>query len=260
LTPESGILGSILVSEGSEVNSARGELRVESGLEETRNGQVIDTSLDSGADTMYSHSLGNIDDYVDQSTKVGDQNLGSVGTEDFYVVTLLEDGTSVGEFSVGAFYGSIALSVQFDLVSSVNLNDVNTVGGDGSGDDTGPGVSGVHALESVVNGEGSIVSLGHEEVTFLVEIEVSTTGETSDVGIVPDGASLVLNGLRVGRNLLAETTNAETGSLEGNSESRAALLGTTNLDVRSTAVTSLHELLGNTYNLSLGTVSLSGET
>jgi len=233
---------------------------VESSLEETRNGQVIDTSSDSGADTMYSHSLGNVDDNVDQSTEVGDQNLGSVGTEDFDVVTLLEDGTSVGEFSVGTFNSSVGLSVQYDLVSSINLDDVNTVGRDGSGDDTGPGVSGVHALESVVNGEGFIVSLGHEEVTFLVEIEVSTTGETSDVRIVPDGASLVHNGRRVGRNLLAETTNAETSSLEGNGESRAALLGTTNLDMRSTAVTSLHELLGNTYNLSLGTVSLSGET
>lgn len=104
------------------------------------------------------------------------------------------------------------------------------------------------------------MSLGHEEVTFLVEIEVSTSGEASNMGIVEDSASLVFNGLSVDGDSLTETTNTHSGSLEGKSESSTASSGTTNLDLRSALMASLHEFLGQADNLSLGTVSLPGET
>jgi hypothetical protein len=190
---------------------------------------------------------------------VGDQNLGSVGTEDFDVVALLEDGTSVGEFGVGTFNSCVSLSVQDDLVLGEDLYYINTVGGNSGTNDTSPGSSGGGTLESVVNSEGFIFSSGHVEVTFLVEIEVSTTSETGDVGIVPDGASLLLNGRVVGGSLLAVTTNGPTVALESKHESRFALQGSLNLDYGGSAVASLNELLGNADGLLLDAVSLLGE-
>jgi hypothetical protein len=184
--------------------------------------------------------LGNVDDDVDQSTVVGDQSLGVVGTEDLNVVTLLQDGTSVGEFSVGTFNGGECLSVQDDLVSGVDLDDINTVG-DGSTDDTSPCVTGVHSVESGVDGEELIVSLGHQEVTFLVDIEVSTTVETGDMGIVPDGASLEFDWLSGGvGDSLADTTNGVSVAFEDVVETSSALEGTTYSDTGNTLVASLH--------------------
>jgi hypothetical protein len=68
---------------------------------------------------------------------------------------------------------------------------------------------------------------------------VSTTGETSDVGIVPDGASLVFNRLVVDWYTLTETTNVASGALEGDHETSTALLGSANLDDGGSSVASL---------------------
>jgi len=49
-----------------------------------------------------------------------------------------------------------------------------------------------------VYGEQLVVSFDDLEVTFLVDVVVVTTGETSDMGIVPYGACLEDDGLSGG--------------------------------------------------------------
>jgi len=137
LAPQTSVLFGSLVLEGSDLDGLGDESGVMTMLEQTTDGYVIDTGLDTVAQTGGALGLGDVDDDVDQSSVVGDQSLSVVGSEDFNVVALLQDGTSVGEFSVSTFNGSEWLSVQDDLVSGVNLDDVNTVG-NGSSDDTGP--------------------------------------------------------------------------------------------------------------------------
>jgi len=79
-------------------------------------------------------------------------------------------------------------------------------------------------VESGVDGEELVSSLGHQEVTFLVDIEVSTTVETGDVGIVPDGASLELDGLSGGGgDLYTSTTNNVSVAFEDVVETSTAL-------------------------------------
>jgi len=95
-----------------------------------------------------------------------------------------------------------------------------------------------------VYGEQLVLGFGHEEVSFLVDVEVSTTSETGDVGIVPDGARLVYNRcLRSGGELLALASNGGSSALENDVVSGSALQGTLDADARNTLVTSLYQLL-----------------
>jgi hypothetical protein len=191
---------------------------------------------------------------------VGDQDLGVVGSEDFNVVSVLQDGTTVGEFSVGTFNGGESLTVQDDLVSGVNLDDINTVG-DGGTDDTSPCVTRVHSVESGVNGEELVVGLGHHEVTFFVDIEVSTTLERKDVGIIENGARHEFDGLSGGGwELLASTTDDVSVAFEDNVETGSALQGSTYGDTGNALMASLDQSLVQADSLTLSAVGLSGES
>jgi len=100
LASQASILFMLLVLESSDLDGLGRELGVETVLEQSTDWNVIDTGLDTVAQTFSYHVLRNIDNSVDHSTVVGDQNLSVVGTEDFNVVALLQDGTTVGEFSI----------------------------------------------------------------------------------------------------------------------------------------------------------------
>jgi len=150
LAPQAGVSFLFLALEVADVDSSGDDSGVESALEQTSNWHVSDSADDTVAKTSGCNVVGNIDNYVDEPAVVGDQDLSTVGSSDFDVVTLLEDSTTVGEISVSTFDGSEVLSVQDNLVTDVNLDDINTVGADSGSDDTGPG-STVEALESGVD-------------------------------------------------------------------------------------------------------------
>jgi len=160
LAPQTGVLLMSLVLEGSDLDGLVNESGVVTMFEQSTDGDVIDTGLNTVAQTRSTLVLGDVDDYVDQSTVVGDQSLCVVGSEDFNVVALLQDGTTVGEFSVGTFNSGESLSVQNNLVSGVDLDDINTVR-DGGSNDTSPCVTGVSSVESGVYCEELVASLSH---------------------------------------------------------------------------------------------------
>jgi hypothetical protein len=76
-----------------------------------------------------------------------------------------------------------------------------------------------------------------------VDIIMSTTGETSDVGIVEDGTGLEDDWCRVGWEFLADTSDFTTASLEYYVETSCALLGSSYDDWWSTLMASLQEFL-----------------
>jgi hypothetical protein len=233
----------LFVLESSDLDGLVEESGVVTMFEQSTDGDVIDTLLDTIAQTSGSLVLGNVDNDVDHGTLIGDQDLGVVGTENFNVVTLLQDGTSVGEFSVGTFDGGESLTVQNNLVSGVNFDDINTVGNGGS-DNTSPCVTRVHSVESGVNGEELVVGLGHHEVTFFVDIEVSTTLERKDVGIIENCARHEFDGLSGGGwESLASTTDVVSVAFEDNVETSSALQRSTNGNTGNALMASLDQSL-----------------
>jgi hypothetical protein len=94
-----------------------------------------------------------------------------------------------------------------------------------------------------VDSEEFVIGLCHQEVTFLVDIIMSTTSETSDVGIIEDGTGLEDDWCRVGWEFLANTSDFTSASLEYYVETGGTLLWSSYDDWWCTLMASLQEFL-----------------